>query len=69
MRKAGRKAWSEADFDHAAGVANRILVDLGFDVAGWTVMAGLARNEPEAVPKRGRRRARQTPVQLSLPLG
>lgn len=34
MRKAGRKAWSRSDFDHAARVTQGVLADLGFDVAG-----------------------------------
>jgi hypothetical protein len=46
MRKAGRTAWSAADHDHAAGLTEKILIDLGFDIAGWAAMAGVPRNEP-----------------------
>lgn len=67
-RKAGRKAWSEADHHHAASVTEGILTDLGFDIAGWLATAGLPRNEPEEPPakKRSKRRSRQAPVQLSF---
>jgi hypothetical protein len=65
MRRAGRRAWSDADRDHAAGVANALLTDLGFDIEGWIVLAGLPRNEPEPVkPKRKARRS--APVQLAF---
>lgn len=69
MRKAGRKAWSAADHDHAARVTEEILGDLGFDVAGWTATAGLKRNEPDEPParKKSKRRSKQqAPVQLSF---
>ncbi len=68
MRKAGSKAWSAADHDHAARVTEGILGDLGFDVAGWTATAGLKRNEPqEPLPRqRTKRRSSQAPVQLSF---
>ncbi len=68
MRKAGRKAWSAADHEHAARVTENILVDLGFDVTGWSATAGLLRNEPEVPPARrkARRRTKDAPVQLSL---
>ena len=68
MRKAGRKSWSAADHDHAVRVTEDILVDLGFDVAGWSSTAGLKRNEPDEPPvrKRSKRRAPQVPVQLSF---
>ena len=68
MRKAGRKAWSAADHDHAARLTETILVDLGFDIAGWTAIAGLKRNEPEEPPARrkAKRRSKQAPVQLSF---
>jgi hypothetical protein len=68
MRKAGRKAWSAADHDHAVRVTEGILVKLGFDVAGWTATAGVPRNEPDEVPARKttKRRAKQVPVQLSF---
>ncbi|MBI1386173.1 MAG: hypothetical protein GC150_14805 [Rhizobiales bacterium] len=73
MRKAGRKAWSDADHDHAARVTEGVLTDLGFDVAGWIVMAGVPRNEPPAPQPAGRKSRRRTaassaakPVQLSF---
>lgn len=67
MRKAGRKAWSAADHDHAARVTEDILGDLGFDVSGWTALAGVKRNEPEPpVRKKSKRRSQQAPVQLSF---
>ena len=64
MRKAGRKAWSAADFDHAASVTVKILTDLGFDIAGWTAMAGVPRNEPPE-PKATRKSKRRS-VTLGL---
>jgi hypothetical protein len=67
MRKAGRKAWSQADHDHAVRVTEGILVDLGFDVGNWSATAGLKRNEPEPpARKRAKRRSGQAPVQLSF---
>ena len=68
MRKAGRKAWSASDHDHAARVTGNILGDLGFDVTGWATMAGMPRNEPpEAKPgKKSKRRSKAAPVQLSF---
>ena len=68
MRKAGRKSWSAADHEDAVRVTERILVDLGFDVAGWAAIAGLRRNEPDEPPARRKtkRRAKQAPVQLSF---
>ena len=68
MRKAGRKAWTSADYDHAARVTEGILTDLGFDVAGWSATAGLRRNEPEPPPasRKSKRRSKQPPVQLSF---
>jgi hypothetical protein len=68
MRKSGRKAWSADDRDHAAGLTEKILTDLGFDIAGWVAMAGVPRNEPpEPKPTRKpKRRSRAAPVQLSL---
>lgn len=73
MRKAGRKAWSASDFDHAASVTNAVLSDLGFEIDGWINLAGLLRNEPaEPAPQKRpakRRRARKptpAPVQLSF---
>lgn len=55
MKKAGRKAMSAADFDHAADVTTKVLTDLGFDIQGWIAMAGVTRNEPEP-PARGAKR-------------
>jgi hypothetical protein len=68
MRKAGRKSWSAADHGHGVRVTEGILVDLGFDVAGWTAIAGLRRNEPDEpkAKKKPRRRANAAPVQLSF---
>ncbi len=68
VRKAGRKAWSENDHEHAARVTNKLLADLGFDVEGWVSLAGVPRNEPEEPIKRKKaRRKRQTePVQLTF---
>jgi len=68
MRKAGRKAWSEADHDHALRVTEKLLVDLGFDIPGWVATAGFPRNEPEE-PKpvrKSKRRTKEAPVQLSF---
>ena len=67
-RKAGRKTWSEADLAYATRETERILAGLGFDVAGWVAMAGLARNEPDepAPPGKGKRRPRRAPVQLTF---
>ena len=68
MRKSGRKAWSAADHDHAAGLTEKILTDLGFDIPGWIAMAGLPRNEPPQ-PKAARHPKRRTmaaPIQLSF---
>jgi hypothetical protein len=66
MRKAGRKAWSAADHDHAAKITEAILVDLGFDVLGWVAMAGAPRNEPHEfkASRRPKRRSKAAPVQL-----
>lgn len=72
MGKAGRKVMSAADYDHAASVTEGILTDLGFDVGGWRVMAGIPRNEPiePARATRPKRRARQQqPVQLCFAFG
>jgi hypothetical protein len=68
MRKAGRKSWTAADYDYAVRVTEGILGDLGFDVAGWTAVAGLRRNEPDDPParKKSKRRSNQAPVQLSF---
>lgn len=68
MRKAGRKAWSASDHDHAASVTQRMLVDLGFDVTGWAITAGQPRNEPESPSPRRKpsRRKQGAPVQLSF---
>lgn len=68
MRKAGRKAWSAADHDDAAGITEKILIDLGFDIAGWVAMGGVPRNEPpeSKASRKRKRRSRAAPVQLSL---
>jgi hypothetical protein len=69
MRKAGRKAWSEADYDHAVRVTEGFLVDLGFDIRRWAATAGFPRNEPEEpkpVRKSKRRSVVIAPVQLSF---
>ena len=66
-RKAGRKAWSDADRNHAAEVTERILTDLGFDIASWIATAGLPRNEPpESARKKAKRRTGKAPVQLTF---
>lgn len=68
MKKSGRTVLSAADFDHAAGVSQKVLTDLGFDVVGWAAMAGVPRNEPE--PPKNTRKSRQSgkrpPVQLAF---
>lgn len=70
MRKAGRKAWSGADHDHAAGVASNFLTDLGFDVSGWAATAGFKRNEPDDPMRQTRKRSRKPAcVQLSFSFG
>ena len=33
MRKAGRRRWTAADYDHAVNVMNRVLAQLGYDLA------------------------------------
>ena len=33
MRKAGRRFWTAADYDHAVDVMNRVLGQLGYDLA------------------------------------
>lgn len=68
MRKAGRKAMSAADYDHAARVTEAVLTDLGFDIVGWLALAGVPRNEPpEPKPARKpKRRSRAEPAQLSF---
>jgi hypothetical protein len=68
MRKNGRKAWSAADHNHAADLTEKILTDLGFDIAGWVAMAGAPRNEPPE-PKASRKpkgREKAALVQLSF---
>jgi hypothetical protein len=70
MRKAGRKAWSDTDYAHAVRVTERLLVDLGFDVASWAATAGFPRNEPEE-PKKAAKKSKRRPaaapaVQLSF---
>ncbi len=71
MRKAGRKAWSEADQAHAVNVTQGILADLGFDIPDWVATAGFPRNEPPEpkATRKSRRRPDQAPVQLSLAFG
>jgi hypothetical protein len=71
LRKAGRKAWSEADHEHAARVTNKLLADLGFDIEGWITLAGVPRNEPDEPikPKKARRQRRPEPVQLAFAFG
>ena len=68
MRKSGRKAMSDADYDHAARVTTKLLYDLGFDVEGWVALAGVPRNAPEepVKPKKARRPRRAEPVQLEF---
>jgi hypothetical protein len=68
MRKAGRKAWSAADHDHAASLTEDVLADLGFDIAGWVAMAGVPRNEPPEpkATRRPKRRSKGAPVQLNF---
>lgn len=69
MAKAGRKAMSAADYDHAAQVTTKLLTDLGFDIEGWIALAGVPRNEPPEPPKPARRHKRRSnpePVQLSF---
>ncbi len=71
MRKAGRKVWSEADYDHAVRVTEGILVELGFDVVGWVAMAGVPRNEPPEpkATRQPKRRVKTAPVQLDFAFG
>lgn len=68
MRKAGRKVMSEADYDHAVDVMEKMLLDLGFDTRGWIAMAGVPRNEPEEPKpaKKSKRRSTPKPVQLAF---
>lgn len=69
MRKAGRKAWSEADHEQAAHVTTKLLVDLGFDIDGWIALAGVPRNEPDEPikpRKKARRKRAPEPVQLAF---
>ncbi len=65
-RKAGRKVWSAADFDHAARVTEGLLTDLGFDIANWRATAGLKRNEPSAPGRKAAKRRPKQPVQLNF---
>ena len=60
MRKAGRTAMSDADYDHAIDVMEKMLLDLGFDTRGWAAMAGVPRNEPPEpkTAKKPKRRAK-----------
>jgi hypothetical protein len=72
MRKAGRKAWSLSDQEHAASTTEKFLTDLGFDIAGWISMAGVKRNEPQVPGPKKRTRSGGTkkrapkPVQLAF---
>jgi hypothetical protein len=66
MRKAGRKVMSAADYDHAVSVTERILTDLGFDIAGWMALAGVPRNEPPEPPRKKPARRSKQAVQLSF---
>jgi hypothetical protein len=68
MRKGSRKAWSAADHDHAAGLTENILADLGFDIAGWVAMAGVPRNEPPEpkATRRPKRHSKAAPIQLAF---
>ena len=67
-RKAGRKAWTGVDHDHAVSVTETILTDLGFDITGWMTMAGVPRNEPyePKAARKSKRRPKSAPVQLSF---
>lgn len=69
-RKAGRKAMSACDYDHAVSVTEDMLVNLVFDVRGWAATAGTPRNEPDAPPtwKKAKRRSGEAPDQLGLSL-
>jgi hypothetical protein len=67
MHRAGRKVMSAADYDHAVGVVEKFLADLGFDTTGWVATAGVLRNEPpEPTPARKPRRRSKSAVQLSF---
>ena len=66
MRKAGRKAWLDADFTHAAREAERFLVNLGFDIPGWIATGGFPRNEPEQPKLVRKSRARTVKAQVQL---
>ena len=39
MRKAGRRRWTAADYDHAVDVMNRVLGQLGYGVAAEIPLA------------------------------
>ena len=68
MRKAGRKAWSASDHEHATRLTERLLTDLGFDIAGWVAVSGVQRNDPpeSKTTRKPKRRAKAAPVQLSF---
>ncbi len=51
MRKAGRTAMSDSDYDHAIHVTEKMLLDLGFDTRSWIAMAGVPRNESRKRPE------------------
>lgn len=40
MRKAGRRRWTAADYDHAVTVMQRVLEQLGYDLAAEARRAG-----------------------------
>lgn len=68
MRKAGRAAMSDCDYDHAIHVMEKMLLDLGFDTRSWIAMAGVPRNEPDESKgsRKPKRRSKVAPVQLSF---
>ena len=39
MRKAGRRCWTAADYDHAVDVMNRVLGQLGYGLTAETRLA------------------------------
>ncbi len=67
MRKAGRKAWSEGDHEHAVCVTEGFLVKLGFDIPHWTATAGFPSNEPDE-PKLSRRSKRRSATSVPVPV-
>lgn len=77
MRKAGRKAWSEADHAYAVRATEKFLTDLGYDVAGWIARAGAISNMPDDPPPGAKRKrvssqgrsSLKEPVQLAFAFG